>query len=69
VDADDSLASEATIRRSTEPPVRVLTLSAQIDDVRVTVTWMNNDGGVAPDTSALDVLFTEALSEVRRGAQ
>ncbi|WP_226862580.1 hypothetical protein [Mycolicibacterium baixiangningiae] len=69
VDADDSLASEATIRRSTEPPVRVLTLSAQIDDVRLTAAWLNNDGGSAPDTSALDVLFTDALSSVRRGAR
>lgn len=69
VDADDSLTSEATVRRGSEPPVLVLTLSAQIEDVRVSVAWLNNDAGAAPDTTALDALFTETLSEVRRGAQ
>ncbi|TDY08562.1 hypothetical protein BCL50_0631 [Mycolicibacterium litorale] len=67
VDADDSLASEATIRRSTEPPVRVLRLGAQIDDVRLTAAWLNNDASAAPDTAALDLLFADALLTVRRG--
>lgn len=65
-DADGALAAEATIRRSTEPPVRVLRLGAQIDDVRLTVAWLNDDGA-DPDTAALDAVFTEALSSVHRG--
>ncbi|BBZ61205.1 hypothetical protein [Mycolicibacterium monacense] len=69
VDADESLASEATILRSTEPAVRVLTLSAQIDEARLTVAWLNNDPAVEPDTSALDVLFTDALLTLRRAAR
>lgn len=74
VDADESLATEATILRSTEPAVRVLTLSAQIDEARLTVAWLNNDPGVEPDTvepdtSALDVLFTDALLTLQRAAR
>jgi hypothetical protein len=69
VDADESLATEATILRSTEPAIRVLTLSAQIDEARLTVAWLNNDPGVEPDTSALDVLFTDALLTLRRAAR
>jgi len=69
VDADDSLASQTTILRSTEPAVRVQTLGAQIDEVRLTVAWLNNDFDVEPDTAALDVLFTDALLALRRAAQ
>jgi hypothetical protein len=69
VDADDTFASETTVRRSTEPAVRVLTLSAQIDEARLSVAWLNNDPEVEPDTSALDVLFTDALLRLRRAAQ
>lgn len=69
VESDESLASEATILRSTEPAVRVLTLSAQIDEARLTVAWLNTDPGVEPDTSALDVLFTDALLTLRRAAR
>ena len=69
MDADESLATEATILRSTEPAIRVLTLSAQIDEARLTVAWLNNDPGVEPDTSALDVLFTDALLTLRRAAR
>jgi hypothetical protein len=65
-DADDSLASETTIRRSTEPPVRALSLAAQIDDVRLTAAWLNNDPAVGPDTTALDTLFTAALVSLHR---
>ncbi|KUI24497.1 hypothetical protein AU195_01535 [Mycobacterium sp. IS-1496] len=68
VDADDSLATEATIVRSTEPPVRVLALSAQVNEVWLTVAWLNNDPDTPPDTSALDTLFTDALLTLRRAA-
>ncbi|MGE2713563.1 hypothetical protein ACQI4L_05860 [Mycolicibacterium litorale] len=66
-DADDSLASEATIQRSSEPPVRVLRLGAQLEDVRLTAAWLNNDAGVAPDSAALDAVFTDALLSIHRG--
>jgi hypothetical protein len=69
VDADDSLASAATIRRSTEPAVRVLALSAQIDEVWLTAAWLDNDSAVEPDTSALDQLFGDAVSSLRRAAR
>jgi hypothetical protein len=68
MDADDSLASRTTIVRSHEPAVRVLTLSAQIDEARLTVAWMNNDPDGDPDTSALDVVFNDALLTLRRAA-
>jgi hypothetical protein len=69
VDADDTLATETTIRRSTEPAVRVLALSAQVDEVRLSVAWLDNDPAVEPDTAALDVLFTDALLTLRRAAR
>lgn len=69
VDADDSLATEATIRRSTEPAVRVRALSAQVDEVWLTVAWLDNDPAVEPDTSSLDLLFGDALSSLRRAAR
>lgn len=66
VDADDSLARETTIRQSSEPAVRVLALAAQVDDVWLTAAWSNNDPAVEPDTAALDALFSDALSALRR---
>lgn len=67
VDAGESLATEWAVRRSDAPQVRMLTLVAQIDDVRVSVALMNDDPDAGPDTAALDTLFSEAVSEVRRG--
>ncbi|MBO0676992.1 DUF5642 family protein [Mycolicibacterium sp. S2-37] len=67
VDAQDSLAAETTIRRSDIPEVRTLTLVAQIDDVRVTAAWTDDDPAVAVDTAALDTLFADAVLAVRRG--
>lgn len=67
VDAPDSLAVETTIRRSTAPQIVVLTLVAQIDDVRVAVALTDDDPESAPDTAALDALFSDAVVHVRRG--
>jgi len=68
VDAKDSLAGEVTVRRSDDPQVRLLTLVAQIDDIRVTAALMNDDLVAEPDTAALDTLFTAAVLRVRRAA-
>ncbi|OBB60615.1 hypothetical protein A5757_08605 [Mycobacterium sp. 852013-51886_SCH5428379] len=67
VDADDSLASESAIRRADTPEVRMLTLIAQIDDVRVIAALSNDDPVADPDTTALDALFADAVVSVRRG--
>ncbi len=50
---------------------RTLTLAAQIDDMRVSATWLHQGTSeaapdVAPDTQALDTLFTDAVLKVRR---
>lgn len=66
-DADAAMASEATIRRATEPPVQVLRLGAQIDDVRLTAAWLNHDPATPSDSAALDAVFTDALLSVHRG--
>jgi hypothetical protein len=72
VDADDSLAVDQTITGGSSGSMRrTLTLAAQIGDLRVSATWLH-DGtkeaapGVAPDTQALDALFTDAVLAVRR---
>jgi hypothetical protein len=48
-----------------------LTLAAQVGDVRVSATWLHEGipdatPDVAPDTQALDALFTDAVLKVRR---
>ena len=50
---------------------RTLTLAAQVGDVRVSATWLHEGTpeatpDVAPDTQALDALFTDAVLKVRR---
>jgi hypothetical protein len=72
VDADDSYAVDQTVVvQSTASTSRTLTLAAQIGDIRVSATWLH-DGtseeapGIAPDTHALDRLFTDAVLKVRR---
>ena len=68
VDADASYAVEQTVTsRESGSMRRTLTLVAQIGDVRVSVTWLQ-DGtpDAAPDTQALDTLFTDAVLKVHR---
>lgn len=73
VDADDTYAVDQTVTaESTGLMSRTLTLSAQIGDTRVSATWLHDGTAestpdIAPDTHALDSLFTEAVLKVRRG--
>ena len=72
VDADDSYAVDQTVTAVSAGSMRrTLTLAAQIRDVRVSATWLHEGApetapDVAPDTQALDLLFTEAVLKVRR---
>lgn len=66
VDADDTYASEQTV--TTPDSVRhTLTLVAQIDETRISVTWLQDPAVGEPDTSSLDTLFSDAVLKVRRG--
>ncbi|WP_433710100.1 sensor domain-containing protein [Nocardia sp. CA-084685] len=69
IDADDTLA----LRRMVVPQVSAAgltqsmqTLTGQVIDVRVTVTYMTF-GDARPDTAALDELFTTAVRKVEKG--
>ncbi|WP_245567259.1 sensor domain-containing protein [Nocardia vinacea] len=69
VDADDTLA----LRRTVAPQVSAAgltqsmqTLTGQVADVRITVTYMTF-GNAKPDTAALDELFTTAVRQVKQG--
>ncbi|WP_433760565.1 sensor domain-containing protein [Nocardia sp. CA-135398] len=69
IDADDTLA----LRRTVAPQVSAAgltqsmqTLTGQIADVRITVTYMTF-GDAKPDTAALDELFTAAVLKVKKG--
>lgn len=67
LDADSTLALSRSIRSgvgSTQVTQSMLTLIAQIGDVRVSATHMTF-GGDKPDTAALDQVFTEAVQRVR----
>jgi hypothetical protein len=72
VDADDSYAVDQTVAAEPSGSMRrTLTLAAQIGDVRVSATWLDDgpreaapDAG--PDTQALDALFTDAVRAVHR---
>ena len=72
VDADDSYAVDQTVTDESSGSMRrTLTLAAQIGDVRVSATWLHEGTpetapDVAPDTQALDTLFTDAVRKVRR---
>jgi len=72
VDADDSYAVDQTVAAESSGSVRrTLTLAAQIGDVRVSATWLHEGtkettSDIAPDTQALDTLFTDAVLKVRR---
>jgi hypothetical protein len=72
VDADDSYAVGQTVTADSSGSMRrTLTLAAQIGDVRVSATWLHEGPketapDTAPDTQALDALFTDAVRTVRR---
>jgi hypothetical protein len=74
VDADDTYAVDQTVTaESTGLMSRTLTLAAQIGDIRVSATWLHDATAeatpdIAPDTHALDTLFTDAVLKVRRVA-
>jgi hypothetical protein len=67
IDADDTLA----LRRTVVPEVggagltqSMQTLTGQVDDVRITVTYMTFSDAKA-DTAALDELFTKTVQKVK----
>ncbi|MEV6135328.1 sensor domain-containing protein [Nocardia sp. NPDC051990] len=69
IDADDTLA----LRRTVAPQVSAAgltqsmqTLTGQVADVRITVTYMTFSDRT-PDTAALDELFTTAVGKVKKG--
>lgn len=72
VDADESYAVDQTVTAELSGSMRrTLTLAAQIGDVRVSATWLHDETpeatpDVAPDTQALDTVFTDAVLKVRR---
>jgi hypothetical protein len=72
VDADGTYAVDQTVTAESSGSMRrTLTLAAQIGDVRVSATWLHEGTkettpDVAPDTQALDTLFTDAVLKVRR---
>jgi len=72
VNADDSYAVDQTVTSELSGSMRrTLTLAAQIGDVRLIATWLHEGApettpDVAPDTHALDTLFTDAVLKVRR---
>src|ERR1700694_2320419 len=75
VDADESYAVDQTVTSPTSGSMtRTLTLVAQIADVRVSATWLQ-DGTpdttpyATPETEPLDTLFTDAVLKVRRDGQ
>lgn len=67
VDADDSYAVDQTVTAQSGSVRRTLTLVAQIGEVQLSATWMQ-DGtpDTAPDSQSLDTLFTDAVLKVRR---
>jgi hypothetical protein len=72
VDADATYAVDQTVTAESSGSMRrTLTLAAQIGDVGVSATWLHEGTrettpDVAPDTQALDTLFTDAVLKVRR---
>ncbi len=72
VNADDSYAVDQTVTAGSSGSMRrTLTLAAQIGDIRVSATWLHEGTSeatpdVAPDTQALDTVFTDAVLKVHR---
>lgn len=70
LDADDTLALRRTVRSGPAGQgvtQSMLTLVAQIDDVRVQATYMSFGADSELDTESLDTLFTSAVLKVRGG--
>ena len=67
VDADGSYAVDQTVTPQSGSIRRMLTLVAQVGEVRLSATWLH-DGTpeTTPDTQSLDTLFTDAVLKVRR---
>jgi hypothetical protein len=74
IDADDAYAAEQTVTSEVSGSMRrSLTLAAQVNDVRVSATWLREgESGAAPDTApdtqVLDALFTAAVLKVHRAS-
>lgn len=69
IDADDTLALRRTVTPAVGGPgltASMQTRTAQVGDVRITVTYMTFGGG-APGAAALDELFTTAVRKVQQG--
>lgn len=70
IDADDTLATEQTVSSGsggTTLKQSMLTLVAQVGDVRISATFMSfHDAKV--DSAALDSVFTDAVAKVKRAA-
>jgi hypothetical protein len=68
VDADDSYAVDQTVASQSSGSLRrTLTLVARVGDVRISAVWLHEGTqDAAPDTQALDTLFTDTVLKVRR---
>ncbi|MCZ4518420.1 DUF5642 family protein [Rhodococcus ruber] len=69
IDADDTLAVRQTVASGAGGDAvtqSMLTLMAQIDNVRVSATFMSF-GSETPDAMTLDELFTAAVQKVKQG--
>lgn len=72
VNADDTYAVDQTVLIPSSGVMRrTRTLAGQVGDVRIAATWLlqgtpENTTDIAPDTQALDLLFTDAVLKVRR---
>ncbi|MFC7962641.1 sensor domain-containing protein [Rhodococcoides kroppenstedtii] len=67
--ADDTLAVRRTVSSgggADEITQSMLSLVGQVDDVRVTATYMSFGEG-EPDTATLDLVFREAVQKVKNG--
>ncbi len=67
--ADDTLAVRRTVSSgggADEVTQSMLSLVGQVDDVRVTATYMSFGAG-EPDTATLDLVFREAVQKVKNG--
>ncbi len=69
INADETLAVKQTVNSGTgtdSVTQSMLTLMAQVDDVRIAATFMSFDDS-APDAAVLDELFTTAVQKVNAG--
>jgi hypothetical protein len=69
IDADDTLAVRQTVSSGTgsdSVTQSMLTLMAQVGDVRISATYMSFDD-TAPDAATLDEIFTTAVLKVKAG--